>query len=58
MLKKLTTSTPLNGYEAVIGEVSLKEVTPEIFSVSIPKKMQKKVDTIIKKILKLSLIHI
>ena len=52
MLKKLSTSTPLNGYKAVIGEVSLKEVTPEIFSFSIPKKMQKKVDTIIKKILK------
>ena len=53
MLKKLTTSTPLNGYEAIIGEVSLKESAPEIFSFSIPKKMQRNVNTIIKKLLKL-----
>ena len=52
MLKKLTTSTPLNGYEAIIGEVSLKESAPEIFSFSIPKKMQRNVNAIIKKLLK------
>ncbi len=52
MDKKLLPTTPLNGLHSVIGNVTLNEVTSEIFCISIPKKMDKKVASEFKRILK------
>ncbi len=50
--KKISPTTPLSGLHSVIGNVTLKEVNPEIFCISIPKKMDKKVTSEFKRILK------
>ena len=52
MDKKISPTTPLSGLHSVIGNVTLKEVNPEIFCISIPKKMDKKVTSEFKRILK------
>ncbi len=50
--KKLSATTPLSGLHSIIGNVTLNEVNPEIFCISIPKKMDEKVASEFKKILK------
>ena len=52
MDKKLSPTVPLSKFHALIGNVTLTEVNPEIFCISIPKKMGKKVNSEFKKILK------
>ena len=52
MDKKLSATTPLNGFHSVIGEVTLTEINPEILCISVPKEMEKKVNNEFKRVLK------
>ncbi len=55
MDKKLSPTTPLDGFHTKIGGVSLTEVNPEIFCISIPKKMGKQIEKETKRILELNI---
>ena len=54
MDRKPSPTTPLNGFQTVIGRITIKEVNSEIFCIAIPKTMENKINVEFKKILKLA----